>query len=321
MPTAADYSKRKNADLEDLLRSRSLPHTGKKAELVARLVESDASADLSASAPDAPTATAEDEIDWDEPAATSAPAAAALAAGGTGQVPNPEAVPNQLKGENTSATEGKGSVVIQPGEGDSGASTLGVQTSPVTGEAKTEAELATDADADANANANAQAEKDAAAEKEKFDFSANLEKSSLEAELAKRKARAARFGIQDADAGEATRTLERAKRFGTAAGGESAGGPAGSEVKGLDMALPERERKRGRGAVEQGGREGKRRDSRRREGRGAGGGQRDKDRTASEARAKRFGAGGGGRGGKGNKELSEKDRAAAEARKKRFAAA
>lgn len=93
---ANDYSKKKNAELEELLKSRSLPHTGKKAELIARLHESDLK--LSSTSPTSPStkpraptsipneppakksalsstkaaefkppsAVAEDEIDWEE---------------------------------------------------------------------------------------------------------------------------------------------------------------------------------------------------------------------------------------------------------------
>lgn len=36
-----DYSKKTNAELQEILKSRSLPHTGRKADLVARLNEAD----------------------------------------------------------------------------------------------------------------------------------------------------------------------------------------------------------------------------------------------------------------------------------------
>lgn len=39
----ADYAKKTVAELQEVLKSRSLPHTGKKADLVARLQEYDAS--------------------------------------------------------------------------------------------------------------------------------------------------------------------------------------------------------------------------------------------------------------------------------------
>lgn len=82
---SADYSKKKNVELEELLKSRSLPHTGKKADLVARLQEYDAkqastsstarklaaTTAAAATTPSKPSTTAttvalEDEIDWEE---------------------------------------------------------------------------------------------------------------------------------------------------------------------------------------------------------------------------------------------------------------
>lgn len=94
----ADYGKKKNDELAALCKERGLAHTGKKADLVKRLEEYDTT---SAGTPAKPPA-AEDEIDWDdEPAtetakaATSEPAPNAIAAGGVGEVSNPQAVPNQ----------------------------------------------------------------------------------------------------------------------------------------------------------------------------------------------------------------------------------
>lgn len=52
-----DYAKMKNADLEALLKVRGLPHTGKKADLIARLQEHDKQKLEN---------PAEDEIDWDD---------------------------------------------------------------------------------------------------------------------------------------------------------------------------------------------------------------------------------------------------------------
>lgn len=37
-----DYAKKTVAELQEILKSRSLPHSGKKAELIARLNEADA---------------------------------------------------------------------------------------------------------------------------------------------------------------------------------------------------------------------------------------------------------------------------------------
>ncbi|EME87954.1 uncharacterized protein MYCFIDRAFT_213085 [Pseudocercospora fijiensis CIRAD86] len=105
----ADYAKKKNDELAALCKERGLAHTGKKADLVKRLEDYDAKQAATATAtPTAPAAAAkpaanEDEIDWDdEPAtessakaATTEPAANAIAAGGQGQISNPQAVPNQ----------------------------------------------------------------------------------------------------------------------------------------------------------------------------------------------------------------------------------
>lgn len=118
---ANDYSKKKNAELEELLKSRSLPHTGKKAELVARLHDSDLklastisrspsakssgpttipneptskkSALSNAKAaefkpPSASTTVAEDEIDWEEDDSSIIPSITATTA-----APNPPPTP------------------------------------------------------------------------------------------------------------------------------------------------------------------------------------------------------------------------------------
>lgn len=101
----ADYAKKKNDELAALCKERGLPHTGKKADLVKRLEDHDATGSTAKPA-------LEDEIDWDdEPAtetakaATTIPAADALAAGGVGvEVPNPQAVPNQVVAEDPAQT-------------------------------------------------------------------------------------------------------------------------------------------------------------------------------------------------------------------------
>lgn len=82
------YAKLKNAELEELLKERGLAHTGKKAELIARLTEDDAAK----TGGSAPATGGETNLEDDKPP----PVAAAQAAGGAGkQVPNPTAVPNQ----------------------------------------------------------------------------------------------------------------------------------------------------------------------------------------------------------------------------------
>ena len=210
---ATDYAKKKNDELAALCKERGLPHTGKKADLVKRLEEHDASSAAPAAKP-----AVEDEIDWDdEPAtetakaATTESAATAIAAGGTGQPPNPQAVPNQ-----------------QVAEDPSKADDLTVAAAPtVEGENTKE-------------NVIEQAQK----EKTPEDFSIGMAEVTLDEEIAKRKKRAEKFGL-DPKEDETLKMLERAKRFG------------GDDLPGfLNKALPERqarEKKRGRGEKEDGG--------------------------------------------------------------------
>ncbi|KAH8700792.1 hypothetical protein BGW36DRAFT_395810 [Talaromyces proteolyticus] len=270
----SEYEKKTVAQLQELLKARSLPTTGKKADLIARLHEADKSANESA-AKEAKADTVEDVIDWDDdapggegaPKETTQPtteaSAAVIAAGGQGAVSNPVAVPNQTLGEDPAKTN----------------------------------DLHVESQAGQTAAAEEKKE-----EKPAVDYSIGLQATDLESELEKRKARAAKFGIVnesgDAETG-ADKALERAKRFGT---GESA--PA---INGLDQALPERSQKRGRGD-DQGGRGGKRRNfgghNRHRNRNGPSNSNKgnnpagrsnepksvfsDKDKAALEARKKRF---------------------------------
>ncbi|KAJ5616666.1 hypothetical protein N7537_001780 [Penicillium hordei] len=298
---ATDYSKKTNAELVEILKTRSLPHTGKKADMVSRLQEDDETKPSDSSAP-APTAAKtdapEDVIDWDdEPTETiiepsTEAGAAAIAAGGQGAVSNPVAVPNQQLDENPATTED-----------------LKVEATGAVAEPTTQPETATE-------------------QKPAVDYTRGLPQTDLEAELAKRKARAQKFGIvEDDDTAlkEATKQLERAKRFGT--GAEAENTPAAG-VSRLDQALPdERSRKRrneGRNdnRNDQGGRGGKRRDTGagRNRNRQRGDGNRNRDRgdgNKTNAGVKKPNAG----GNTAQKSWSEKDHAAMEARKKRFAAA
>lgn len=284
-----DYAKKTNAELAELLKARGLAHTGKKAELVARLQESDAAATTTPTTADADAAAAtsttetaapatatEDVIDWDDDAdiavkPTSEASAAALAAGGIGAVANPTAVPNQV-----------------------------VDTEP---EKTDDLTVATGAE-DTTATATETAAPEPVVEKK--DYSQGLGMTSREEEIAKRKARAAKFGIEYDDTAD-----KRAAKFGT---GEAA---SGAGVKGLDEALPERgPRKRGREDVEAGaGRGGKR--MRGRGGRGVGGGR----RGGPEQRGGRQQAAAASSATTAKTFDSEKDRLAAEARKQRFATA
>lgn len=172
----ADYAKKKNDELATLCKERGLPHTGKKADLVKRLEDHDASA---TTAPATATTGIDDEIDWDdEPAtetakaATSQPAADALAAGGVGvEVANPQAVPNQVAAEDPSQSND-----------------LTVAAAPAT-------------------------ETTEPAKEPEKDYSAGIAERTIDEEIEKRKARARKFGMpEDTDD---IKALERAKRFGT----------------------------------------------------------------------------------------------------------
>lgn len=272
---ATDYSKKTNAELVEILKSRSLAHTGKKADLVARLQQDDEKKAAEAPAATAKTDTAEDVIDWDDDVPAEKPTteagANAIAAGGKGTVANPVAVPNQK-----------------------------LDTDPATSdELKVESTGAAAAVTGQSDETATETEKKAAV----VDFTQGLPASELEEELRKRKARAAKFGIvEDTETAlkEAEKQLERTKRFGIGGGAEAS---ANVGVRGLDEALPD-ERTRKRSRNDQGGRGGKRHDNgrnRNRRGNGnqsrSGGGSNapsgqtnlsEKDALAMEARKKRF---------------------------------
>lgn len=287
----ADYAKMKVADLDALLKERGLPTSGKKADKIEQLTKDDEKKAASA----APAATKpaalhpEDEIDWDddaEPAAEPAKAAPAATevvqatatpdepsttakAGGKGQPPNPQAVPNQVADIDPSKTD---DLSVKP---------------PVDG-------------------TEASAEPDKEENKEPApDYTRGLAATNIDEEIEKRKARAKKFGLKIED-DEGLRKLERAKKFGET-------GPP----KGLDEALPERSRKRGREDNEEGGRN-KRRGGRfgGRRGRGNREGGRRDNRDNRDSRREDRGRGNDG----GSSWMSESDRAKAEARKAKWAA-
>ncbi|KAL4926013.1 uncharacterized protein BDV17DRAFT_164027 [Aspergillus undulatus] len=286
---ATDYAKKTNAELIEILKSRNLPHTGKKAELVARLQEDD-SAKPAATAPAAENA--EDVIDWEDedvPTTATAPAAAKPAETAPASAPAADATP--------------------------------AQEAPKAEEAETEDVVAgagaqEDTGAEATTGATEEAQQPAE-EKPAPNFSIGLSVTDLEEELKKRKARAEKFGVtEDSQAAidEATKKLERAKRFGTAGEEETKAQSVGR----LDQALPEKSRKRGRGGDnEQGGRGGKRRNfgGRNNRNRGhhggiRGQGQGQKQNAENQQKKNTNNASNG---------FSQKDKEAMEARKKRFA--
>ncbi|RDW83440.1 hypothetical protein BP5796_04931 [Coleophoma crateriformis] len=176
-----DYNSLKVPDLKKLLQERSLPISGNKADLIARLQDNDGKKPDSAPAP----ATAEDEINWDEePEPSTEPAKAAVAAGGQGKVTNPTAVPNQKVDIDPSTTT---ELKVTGGEGAPTAADGAIASSGTTAE-KVEPEAP------------------------KQNFSIGLEQTDAEKEAEKRAARAKRFGITEDD--EAKKLAERAKKFG-----------------------------------------------------------------------------------------------------------
>jgi len=250
---AIEYGKKTNAELIEILKSRALPHTGKKAELVARLQDADkADANKLKSAAPAKVDTADDVIDWDDdatpaetPAETKTTAAsnpAVMAASSKGKAVNPATIPNQKVDIDPSTTHDL-KVASEGGPRQKVAETADAVRTPQGG----------------GANGATSGTPEEPAAKPAVDYSMGLASTDLDAELAKRKARAAKFGtVEDASSAlkEAQKALERAKRFGTT--GED--GPSVG-VKGLDEALPsERPRKRGRGDEGDNAQRGKRRD-------------------------------------------------------------
>ncbi|KAJ4293154.1 hypothetical protein N0V90_008436 [Kalmusia sp. IMI 367209] len=197
-----EYTKLKNAELDALLKERGLPHGGKKADMVARLAEDDKKKASDADPTASKAAHPEDEIDWDDedtPADAGKGAATASApakdntkgsaqavvtetdtvakAGGIGQPPNPQAVPNQK-------------VDIDPSKTDD------LSVKPPT------------EDAEASTGATAEEPKEPAP-----DYAQGIAATNLDTEIEKRKARAKRFGLKVED-DESLKKLERAKKFG-----------------------------------------------------------------------------------------------------------
>ncbi|OJJ31540.1 hypothetical protein ASPWEDRAFT_45483 [Aspergillus wentii DTO 134E9] len=294
-----DYSKKTNAELVEILKSRSLPHTGKKAEMVARLQENDEGKTQTDAGPAASgkTEAAEDVIDWED---DDAPADSSAAK------PSTEA-PAAAAGDKASA------------DADQKQETAPAATEDPKAESKEAAPEAEKAEG-SDATASTEAAPAPAEEKPAVDYTRGLPVTELEEELKKRKARAEKFGItEDSQAAikAAEEKLERAKRFGT--GAENTDG-ASVGVKRLDEALPDEKTRKRRNDNEQQGGRGKRRDNKGRN-------NQQQNRRGNGNRNQNQGQRRGGNNNNNNnnkqppKALSEKDALAMEARKKRFAAA
>ena len=285
-------------DLRELLSKRKLPTNGKKEDLIARLEASDRDADQAIPAPVAdPTAhlpSAEEyEINWDEDDTAATGAKSTKSASAKPEVT--KVVATSSSGAVTTATVGTGESKTEEQASKDGKkpftfkrlaeqftdlpSTKKPDNKKVKSEKPKEAPVAAAVEVKADeAPAKPEAEVEPAAPEPTF--AAGLAPTPLEAELEKRKARAARFGAEQTDrnAAESLKKLERAARFG-GGGGTAADVEPTVGVMGLDQALPERKGKRagehgssgGRGGVQKRTRFG---DRQRRHGGGVGGGDR-----------------------------------------------
>ena len=257
------YAALRVTDLKDLLSKRKLPTNGNKAELIARLEAADREA-----APPAPTPAAdavahlpsaeEYEVNWDEDdtAATGSKSAKLpLSKLESADVKKLSSTPagreqskakrGEVKVDDKTESEGKRPFRFKRlaeqftdlpsttttdinktlSKEDTPITTVAVSSEKSTSQQKTEAAVKPDTIEQS--------------------FSAGLAPTPLQVELEKRKARAARFGAEQADptATESLKKLERAARFGSTTTQEDSG-DATVGVKGLDQALPERKVKR-----------------------------------------------------------------------------
>ena len=202
----SDYSKMKNADLEVILKERGLPHSGKKADLVARLQEDDKKKASS-------TVPEEDEIDWDlddtlpadEPK-TTAVATAPPVAETKKEDPKPRSAKPAKPAVTTATTAA--ATTTKTTNGDAAASTTDQPTVPSV--------------ADAPAK----------------DYTAGLKETTAEDEIEKRRRRIKRFmdpnDPESVKRGEEElKKLDRAEKFKDL-----------EATTKVDSALPERKRKR-----------------------------------------------------------------------------
>ncbi|KFA76659.1 hypothetical protein S40288_04417 [Stachybotrys chartarum IBT 40288] len=209
----AEYSSLKVPELKKLLQEKGLPQTGNKADLVARLQQSDkkdAPEEAKPGKPPRPASPArpapilpsssenkDDEINYSDDDATAAPAAEPAA--------EAAAAPE-------SAAEGT--------------------TAPESAEKPADATAENDAEAEAKAT-------EAAPQVPAQNFAIGLSSTAADEEARKRADRAKRFGIEEDD--DTKKRAERAKRFGI---------DDKELATGLDSALPEKSLKRGRGRAE-----------------------------------------------------------------------
>jgi len=332
-----DYKPLKVPELKSLLQERSLPVSGNKAELIARLEEHDKSKSQLAETKPAPATSAaiappvEDEIDWDDEGTTTAPTTKAPAAKATA-APATKATTTPAAKATATARKGQVESTVKAPTAKSAIDPSKTSDLTVKLPEKKETPVSTEKKG-AEAAANPSATESASEAPAVKNYAAGLAASNVIDELEKRKQRAIKFGKQ-ADVDEANKALERAKKFGAAAAEDS---KAGEGVKGLDSALPTRElrgkkrhaeggdeddnRKRGRG----GPRGGRRQQGAggRRGGSGGRGGQSQPQQQQKNAGAqnKKNGAGNKPAATKGKVTDDPVEKAKAEARAKKFAVA
>ena len=275
----SNYAKLKNDELQALLRDRGLPTTGKKADMVERLTKDDEKKATTNQPTSQSNAHPEDEIDWDDE----------------------DAPPPASKDTKTEANA-PADTVVTASDTVANAGGTGQPSNP---QAVPNQEAALDPSNTDDLSVKPPA--DASEPQEPApSYAAGLAATDLDAEIEKRKKRAERFGTKLED-DETLKKLERAKKFGEV-------GPP----KGLDEALPERERKRGREDNDDSGRNKRRGNARPvggargpRDGRGA---NRDGDRKRDTRRDEKR-----GNTGSGGNWMSATDRERAEARKAKWA--
>ncbi|KAF2709571.1 hypothetical protein K504DRAFT_356231, partial [Pleomassaria siparia CBS 279.74] len=224
-----EYAKMKNADLEALLKTRGLPTGGKKADMVDRLTKNDEDS-AAAPAPDASKPEVlhpEDEIDWDDDA---------------------EDAPVETPATTPAAPIAETGIVGQV----SNPQAVPNQVAAIDPSTTNDLSVKEPAEEEIKGEGEVKVEEK---KEPPPDYTKGLAASNLEAEIEKRKARAKKFGLKIED-DEGLKKLERAQKFGET-------GPP----KGLDEALSDRTRKRGRDDNDEGARN-------KRRGGGGGGGER-----------------------------------------------
>ncbi|GAB1314857.1 SAP domain-containing protein [Madurella fahalii] len=301
----ADYSSMKVPELKKLLSERGLPHTGNKADLIARLQENDKQQAASTAEPqaDSKPPAAEDEIDYDDDDFPALNKDNKDAAAGQSAAVNADKSAPATTAATTEPKKADGAAAAAPTEPKQ-------EPAAVEGADKTAAAAA--------------AETESAAEPAAPLFTQNLPPTNAQTEAEKRAARAARFGISADTQSDEAKKAARAARFGV----------ANDQVSALDSALPDRAaRKRGRGGggggddgKEEGGenpRASKR--SNRNEGGGGAGGRNQQrgrgGRRRGGGRDQNRGGGAPQKGGKGytSATVDPAEKAKMEARAKRFA--